>query len=157
MERSQNDLTLKPGATCPPPFFLCESLSNSAFALRTATLHTIRLRGPWQSQSLAGGMLRFERRFHQPTGLDAASRVWLAIAEADSQARIELNGQFLGEVDSGSHAPARFEITSLVKPQNLLSVSVTSPRPDESTSTQPPQAPAEQPAGLIGQVSLEIE
>src|SRR5262245_16328632 len=51
--------------------------------LHTRKLHTIRLRGPWEYQPLADGKLRCDRRFHQPTGLDAASRVWLAITNVD--------------------------------------------------------------------------
>ena len=96
--------------------------------------HRIRLRGPWEYESLT---YCFTRRFHQPTGLTAASRVWLVIDEADSHARVELNGQILGDV--APRTPARFEITAHLKPQNLISIRMSNT------------------GEFIGQVSLEIE
>ena len=96
--------------------------------------HTIRLRGPWEYDHLTN---RFTRRFHRPTGLTATSRVWLVVKSADSPARVDLNGQILGEITP--RCPARFEITSNLGSQNLISIIVA--RPGE----------------FIGQVSLEIE
>jgi hypothetical protein len=113
------------------------------------------------------GVVRFSRRFHRPTGLDAASRVWLVVEDVDSQANIELNDCFLGAViGSGSTfgpdempcCPARFDITANLQPQNRLSISVTSPSlgpRDGMPLTRPGRE--HQPGGLIGLVRLEIE
>jgi hypothetical protein len=156
--------------------------------------HTIRLRGPWEYEPLARGsrddrelppggtmampgdwgavlgaafrgQVRFTRRFAQPTGLDASSRIWLVIEEVDWQAVVALNGQSLGEVRfSGAPAeadvvpcPARFDITTLLLPRNELTIDVLLP---EVAAGAPPLArPGRegQPGGLIGLVSLEIE
>ena len=147
MERSQNDLTLKSGATCPPPFnsrhvFL--GSGPSLLPMDRNSLHTIRLREPWRHERAAFGTDVFERRFHQPTGLDATSRVWLAVADLDSPARIELNGQLVAEIDSRSHSASRSDITSLLQPSNALTVTLAASGPEKRS-------------GLPAQFSLEIE
>jgi hypothetical protein len=96
--------------------------------------HRIRLRGPWEYDAPAG---RYARRFHRPSGLTAASRVWLVIDEAESGARVDLNGQVLGEVTAPT--ATRFEVTPHLKPQNLISIVVSGP------------------GEFMGQVFLEIE
>ena len=104
--------------------------------------HRIRLRGPWESESLTR---RFTRRFHQPTGLIAATHVRLVIAEAAADARIELNGKEIGAAVAGQ--PARFDITQLLQPNNLLAITLTDPHPAAKSSHGSP----------LGLVSLEIE
>ena len=96
--------------------------------------HRIRLRGPWEYEPLTRC---FTRRFHRPTSLTATSRVWLVVTTADSPVRVNLNSQILGEITP--RCAARFEITSNLGSQNLISIIVA--RPGE----------------FIGQVSLEIE
>ena len=103
--------------------------------------HRIRLRGPWEYDSL---MHCFTRRFHQPTGLTAASRVWLVIEEAAAAVRVELNGIAIGEADGQT---ARFDISAHLQPQNLLAITLMAP-------PEPTKNPSE---GGVGLVSLEIE
>ena len=105
------------------------------------------------------GVVRFERRFHLPTGLDADSRVWLVIDEARGQARVSVNGQCLGEMpNEGSHAPpARFEIAPLLKSQNVLSIDVGSPRLNDDGSSFMRAGTEQEAGGLTGLISLEIE
>jgi hypothetical protein len=130
--------------------------------------HVIRLRGPWECvpQGMGSpGAIRFTRRFNRPTGLDADSRVWLAIDDALGHAVVSLNGQSLGEVQPATAEtraaavcrPARFDITAAMLPRNVLAIAVTDPRmgPDGQLPSGPGQAG--HPSGLIGPVRLEIE
>jgi hypothetical protein len=158
--------------------------------------HVIRLRGPWEYQLLvlfqplddlpAGGTLhlpadwgdvlggdfqgvvRFTRRFHRPTGLNAASRVWLVIDDVDWHATVTLNDQLCGDVicshstDVSSHAasqrcPARFDVTANLLPQNILSISVSSPGLSAGGAALPRPGREGLPGGLIGLVGIEIE
>jgi len=135
---------------------------------------TLNLPGDW-GDALGRdfeGIVRFTRCFHCPTGLEADSRVWLVVEDVDSHARIELNDHYLGEVASGRSSvardqaddahvqfcPARFDITPILRPQNRLSISVTSPSLATHDS-QPVSRPGRegQPGGLIGLIRLEIE
>jgi len=106
--------------------------------------HSIRLREPWQCEPLGGegrGGVKYSRRFHRPTGLEATSRVWLIIEEATADAVVALNGQELGKTQSNSY-PARFEITARIEAQNFLEITVLS---------------NEGPGSGLGLVRLEIE
>jgi hypothetical protein len=128
--------------------------------------HIIRLRGPWEHEPLLPeGTARFTRRFHRPTGLDAVSRVWLAIDDVDWHASVVLNDRSLGQIVSGQslaqpnthRCPARFEITADLQPQNVLSITVSSPSLDDNGLLSPRTGREGQPGGLIGLVRLEIE
>jgi hypothetical protein len=78
-------------------------------------MHTIRLRGPWEHQTLEGGLVRYTRRFHRPTGLEGGERVWLIV---DGRAAdVSLNGQPL--------AGARCDVTPLLAPSNHLAIIIT--------------------------------
>ena len=140
---------------------------------------TIVMPGDWGAP-LGGdfrGLVRFTRRFAQPTGLDAATHVWLVIENVDWQAAVALNGQPLGHVQlartppvclslapslppSASPpivCPARFEIAARLRPRNVLTIDVLLP---EVAAGAPPLArPGREdlPGGLIGLVRLEIE
>jgi hypothetical protein len=119
------------------------------------------------------GLVRFTRRFAQPTGITAATRVWLAIENVDWQARIALNAHDLGQIQLArsqpsvplslsptlplSLCPARFNITSLLQPRNELTVHVLLPAPDADAPPLDRPGREGQPGGLIGLVSLEIE
>jgi len=126
--------------------------------------------GPALGQDFQG-IVRFSRRFHCPTGLDAHSRVWLVLEDVDASASIDLNDRFLGRAvfsrlpesakpDNGQwqRCPARFEITGDLRPLNQLSITVSSliAAPDDS---RPYAGPGDErkPGGLIGLVQLEIE
>ncbi len=85
------------------------------------------------------------RRFHQPTGLTAATLVCLVIEELNTPAQIELNGTTIGQALAGQ--TARLDITAYLKPQNLLAITLTDPQPQVKSSAE----------GPFGLVSLEIE
>ena len=127
--------------------------------------HTIRLRGPWEYELLAQSTVRFTRRFHGPTGLDAASRVWLVVDDVDCQASVALNDRLLGEIAS-SHSvesagtrrcPTRFEITTGLQSHNWLSITVCSPQAGDGGRPASGSGRGEDCGGLIGLVRLEIE
>jgi len=82
-------------------------------------MHTIRLRGPWEQEPLAGGRVCYARRFHQPTSL-GEERVWLVVDE-DAARDVSLNGHPL-QMDGG-----RCDVTAMLVPSNLLSVTTDSP------------------------------
>jgi len=110
------------------------------------------------------GVVRFTRRFHRPTGLHAASRVWLLVDDVDWRAVVTLNERALGSVvsklatESGAlRCPARFDITADLLPQNLLSIDVTSPSLTANGFPLPRPGREDQPGGPIGLVRLEIE
>jgi len=109
------------------------SIPHSAFAM-----HTIRLRGPWEQESLAGELVRWTRRFHKPTGLDDNSRVWLVIENVAGEIDVTLNGRPMHLADSAAMAPTRLEITALLQSHNVLSLTLAA-------------------AGAITPVRLEIE
>jgi beta-galactosidase/beta-glucuronidase len=85
------------------------------------------------------GSVLFTRTFRCPQAIAAAAHVSLEIEDANRQAKVELNDQLLGEIISSQlpaaytvqRCPARFDITRLLRPSNLLSVTVTSSPPDE--------------------------
>ena len=83
-------------------------------------MHTIRLRGPWEQEPLAGGRVCYARRFHQPTGL-GEERVWLVLGDVCRE--VTLNGQRL------SVQANRCDVTPLLLPSNLLSVTTDAPAP----------------------------
>lgn len=144
-------------------------------------VHTIRLRGPWRlfseppadplavhvkmpctaAELLAGfpqlvGMLTLERRFHQPTGLMAGTRVDLVLdafpvrAMSSEKASLEvesirLNGR---ELSGAMRAvPLRVPIGDILQASNVLELVL-----QVSSNATPPDM--EQ---TIGDVWLEIE
>ena len=110
------------------------------------------------------GSVRFTRRFHRPTGLEASSRVTLVIEDVDWQAELLLNDRLLGTVfcsrsldaQQAMKCPARFDISTQLTPQNQLSIVVTSPTLDAGNSPLPRPGRTDQPGGPIGLVRLEI-
>ncbi len=138
-------------------------------------IHTIRLRGPWEltplsrardSRMLPGGeplgfaggtitqqlpaawdavlpgfrgTVRYTRRFGKPTNLELEERVWLCVDDAAGSISMSLNGEALIK---GS-GPFSINVTDLLRERNLLQVEVT-------------QLGPELPAGLVGEVRLEI-
>ncbi len=56
------------------------------------------------------------RKFHAPTGIDAADTVWIVIESQSCLARLCCNGTFVGNVQG----QASFEITHLLKSTNQL-------------------------------------
>jgi hypothetical protein len=133
------------------------------------------------------GLVRFTRRFTQPTGLDETTRVWLVIDNIDWQATVTLNGTFLGCVQLAKTppsarllvspspplplspsllpsvsspalpCPARFDITAHHAPRNALTIDVL--LPGSGVGAPPLARPGREnlAGGLIGLVRLEIE
>jgi hypothetical protein len=134
-------------------------------------VHTIRLRGPWELTPLVGaaidrilpgddplgfvgetitqqlpgawdevlpgfrGTVRYTRRFGKPTNLEPTERVWLCVEGVAGSIAMQLNDETIRDTC--------FDITDLLRERNLLQIDVTQPHP-------------EQPAGLVGEVRLEI-
>lgn len=110
------------------------------------------------------GVVRFTRRFHRPTGLDAASRVWLVIDDVDWHADVAVNEQTLGSAvcrlaaePAAMRCPRRFDIRAGLLPENLLSLTVSSPQLSGDSVPLPRPGREGQPGGVIGLVVLEIE
>ncbi len=127
--------------------------------------HRIRLRGPWQWEPLErrgpgplpgplrvtmpcrlaegglaqfAGRVRLVRKFGYPGRIDSDEQVWLTFDGINGAASILLNGQLLGEKQSGVCA---FEVTSRLRPHNHLEVVLEA---DDDR------------AGLWGEVALEV-
>jgi len=135
-------------------------------------IHTIRLRGPWELTPLGSaaancemlpggdplgfagetitqqlpaawddvlpgfrGTVRYMRRFGRPTNLEAHERVWLVVADVAGSPTIRLNGEHVSDIS--------VDVTDRLLERNLLQIEVT-------------QKDHTQPAGLLGEVRLEI-
>jgi hypothetical protein len=128
------------------------------------SIHTIRLRGPWQAETSAGvgelslpgplpgwifaagrpetpETILLRRQFNRPTGLEG-QRVDLVIAACSLPIQVVLNGHRLPQQTVEAVAQ-RWEITPLLRPRNELQVELDCPTPAES-----------EPA--LGLVALEI-
>jgi hypothetical protein len=131
--------------------------------------HRIRLRGPWDFESLTradgrpgplptrgrmimpcrwgegglgdfAGRVRFRRHFGWPGRLDAHERVWLILAGVEGAAQVRLNGQMVANIE-GESGPWEFEVTPLLQVRNELVAEL-----DGSGGL----------AGLWGEVALEV-
>ena len=91
------------------------------------------------------GTAQFRRKFHRPTNLEPHERVILVFTEVRGTGSVQLNEWPVGEF-TGNGKSVEFEITSLMKPFNELSVEVTF-----DPATQPSLS-----GGLYGAVALEI-
>jgi hypothetical protein len=108
------------------------------------SMHTIRLRGPWEIEQSAGrmGTARCVRHFNKPTGLESGERVWLVIEGMARTAAISFNGAFVGQASSWSSA--RFNITPQLMARNRIEIELPSPTGAD-------------PRVSLGEVRLEIE
>ena len=79
------------------------------------SVHTIRLREPWEQHPNSDGCLH-RRTFHTPTGIDSGDTVWIVVESQEFPARLYCNGTLLGSV----HRQAAFEITPLLESPNHL-------------------------------------
>lgn len=136
-------------------------------------MHIIRLRGPWQYEvalqtapaapvaspvgkqqqpadwgDILGtdfrGTVRYRRIFHEPTGLEPDQGVWLVVTAVRSHAKVELDGEPLGEVHGDQLA--EFPIATRLRPTCELVITVTH---DDIGDPQP--------GGLVGEVHLAIQ
>jgi hypothetical protein len=92
------------------------------------------------------GLVRYQRLFQKPTGLDSGERVWLVVEAPRSRGTVELNRKRLGE------AGGRFDITECLEDHNRLEIIVEHPAFDARDGGD-----TRSPGGLIGEVRLEIE
>ena len=100
----------------------------------------IRLRGPWEVEPPTAaadaippesrGVIRFNRRFGSPTGLQPNDEVDLVFEGISSTALVWLNDALLGEL--APPEPARFGILPQLKARNVLLVEVRSPEAIDS-------------------------
>jgi hypothetical protein len=107
-------------------------------------LHIIRLRGPWQYElrfaedrsigvvqmpcnlaviAAPGAELSLSRRFHRPTGLDAAAKVWLAIDPANLVHSMALNTDLVPFVQGDV---VREDITARLAAENIVTLGIDS-------------------------------
>ena len=102
----------------------------------------MRHAGRWSDAGLNDfrGAMQCLRPFGFPGRIDSFERVWLTFAGLDGLAVVTLNDQHLGSIE-GAQGPAEFEITTLLRPRNVLAVQVEAQQPD---------------GGLWGEVALEI-
>src|SRR5687768_17037492 len=70
------------------------------------------------------GLVRYQRTFQKPTGLESGERVWLVVEAPRSRGSVELNGMQLGE------AGGRFDITEYLEDHNRLEILVEHPAID---------------------------
>lgn len=55
--------------------------------------HSIRLRDPWQRAATEQGGVRWSRRFHRPTGMEADDQLLLVLSGLPADAGVRVNGQ----------------------------------------------------------------
>jgi hypothetical protein len=96
------------------------------------------------------GLVRYQRIFQKPTGLESGERVWLVVDVPRSRGSVELNRHALGE------AGGRFDITELLEDHNRLEVVVEHPALD-ANGTASDDGDTIAAGGLTGEVRLEIE
>jgi len=85
----------------------------------------VRVPGEWSEALGPGfrGRVRFRRRFHAPTGLEAHERLMLVIEGIDPSGDVQLNGRHLGRVESMEETKT-FDVTGLVAANNELVIEV---------------------------------
>ena len=80
-------------------------------------VHRIRLRDPWQRESLTDGRTRYTRRFGRPTNLGPAI-VWLVFEGRTGPAEVWLNDERLGQLTGDGE----FEVTGRLAERNGVEV-----------------------------------
>lgn len=136
--------------------------------------HQIRLAGPWLRTVISeanassvrvtpplsitddlgpefSGVVEYQRFFHQPTGLDGKSLVYLVLEQVVGNAvEISLNDQVLGNWNSTIEFPLRIAVGTFLARRNDLRVRVE----DHANPTN--RHSAREVSGLLGPVRLEI-
>ena len=106
----------------------------------------IHLPATWRSAfGAVSGTVRLRRRFGCPTNLDETEQVFLVFNGVGGSARFAVNDVDLGAVENPEQ-PARFEVTQLLQPNNILIVEI------QFDATES----GENPGGLWGPVAIEI-
>lgn len=93
--------------------------------------HSIRLREPWDRQSVSPTRTVFSRRFGRPTGIATGDRVDLVVEAAHFEAEIRLNGALVGRIDSPSTI-CRVDVTQSLLARNELVVTLETPQSEAS-------------------------
>ena len=96
------------------------------------------------------GLVRYQRIFQKPTGLESGERVWLVVEAPQSRGTVELNHMRLGD------AGGRFDITEHLADHNRLTILVEHPAVDEGGVADDDNA-TRMVGGLVDEVRLEIE
>lgn len=102
------------------------------------------------------GQVMYRRHFGCPTGLEPSDRVVLVIDRVDAFGTVALNGLPIGIVPAGGE-PARFDITSDLKPRNQVAILVELPQITADSHPLDRAGRDGLPGGLVGEVRLEIE
>ena len=87
-------------------------------------VHTIRLRDGWRTKMIQSGspaIVRCERSFGMPTGLDVEQQIDLVIQPANSCVQVLLNGTQIGQ-QAVVDAVLRFSVRDLIQDRNLLQI-----------------------------------
>ena len=85
-------------------------------------VHQIRLREPWNSEKMPGGV-RYTRHFNAPSGLSQDSQVDLVVKSVSRRLAVVFNGQSLGSL-GGPQARTSFDIRSLLQLHNQIWIEV---------------------------------
>ena len=89
-------------------------------------MHTIRLRGFWESTS-DGVHTRYARNFGRPRTLDTEERVWLVCESVPGSAEVSVNGQPVGSLNQANSFAA--DITDTLRERNAVVFLVASCEP----------------------------
>ena len=164
------------------------SVTGKKEPIDTMYPHHIRLRGPWEMRSLSGhgrplrmkipsyrrpleladdwGPIELRRRFNWIAPIDGSEVVWLVLDRCIGRAVVTLNDDQLGEHDF-PWGTFRFDVTTLLRPNNELRIELDAARPEVSPSSvygvlgcpdgDLAGARRRSIAGILGGVHLEVE
>jgi beta-galactosidase/beta-glucuronidase len=107
---------------------------------------TVRLPASWQD--LFGGFrgrVRFRRRFHPPTNVEADDRLFIVLDAVGGEGTVSLNGRFLGKTDRQERS-TDYDVTGQLRPNNELEIDLE----------YPDFAGDRKPGGLFAPIALEI-
>jgi hypothetical protein len=87
--------------------------------------HSIRLRDPWQCEATEQGGVRWSRRFHRPTGMEADDQLLLVLSGLPAGAGVRVNGHgFDAEPSAVSGQPSAGPVASTSSIQHPASAAV---------------------------------
>jgi beta-galactosidase/beta-glucuronidase len=101
------------------------------------------------------GRVRYSRAFNCPTNLDSGERVWLVCDGVDGTADFALNGTPIFTL-AGPDQAASCNVTTHLRPHNLLSVDVTLLPQEHAQHLPRAIGRAGRGGGITGEVRLEI-
>jgi hypothetical protein len=87
--------------------------------------HSIRLRDPWRCEATEQGGVRWSRRFHRPTGMEADDQLLLVLSGLPAGAGVRVNGHgFDAEQSAVSGQPSAGSVASASSIQQPASPAV---------------------------------